>query len=91
MRRKSGDLIPRPEDKKKEQDEAGFPVRPLPVFPEIGDTISHVNGVAVTSYPALVYAVNSAKNKRDVPVVHVSGRTGKRRLMYVTCHKDPPR
>ncbi len=57
---------------------------------DIGDVITHVNGVRVSSYERLVYAINSAPNKRDLPVVLMNGRTGRRTLIYVTAHKMPP-
>lgn len=56
-------------------------------FATRGDIITHVNGVAVKSYDRWVYAVNSAPNKRDIPVVVMDGRTGRKRLLYVTASK----
>lgn len=55
-----------------------------------GDIITHIGGVAVTSYERFVYALNAADNKRDVPVVVMDGNTGRRRLYYVTLFKEGP-
>jgi hypothetical protein len=52
-----------------------------------GDIITHVNGIAVNTYPRFVFALNSAANPRDLPVVVLDGHSGRRHLYYVTAVK----
>lgn len=62
--------------------------RPKTQYADSGDVITHVNRVPVTSYERLVYAINSAPNKRDLPIVLMNGKTGRKQLLYVTAHKS---
>lgn len=55
-----------------------------------GDIITHVDGIAVTSYERFVYAVNAAANKRDIPIVVMDGGTGRKHVYYVTAFKVSP-
>jgi S1-C subfamily serine protease len=55
-----------------------------------GDILTHIDGVAVTSYERFVYAVNAAANKRDIPVVVTDGHTGRRHLYFITAFKVTP-
>lgn len=52
-----------------------------------GDIITHINGIAVNTYPRFVFALNSAANPRDLPVVVLDGHSGRRHLYYVTAVK----
>jgi hypothetical protein len=61
--------------------------RPLTHPAGTGDIITHIDGIAVTSYDKFVYAINRAPDKRELPVVLLDGSTGKKRLLYVTCSK----
>lgn len=52
-----------------------------------GDIVTHINGIAVNTYPRFVFALNSAANPRDLPVVVLDGHSGRRHLYYVTAVK----
>lgn len=52
-----------------------------------GDIITHINGIAVNTYPRFVFALNSAANPRDLPIVVMDGHSGRRHLYYVTAVK----
>ena len=52
-----------------------------------GDIITHINGIAVNTYPRFVYALNTATNPRDLPIVVLDGHSGRRHLYYVTAVK----
>lgn len=51
------------------------------------DIITHVDGVHVTSFARFIYAINSASNPRDIPIVVMNGSTGRRHIFYVTAYK----
>jgi hypothetical protein len=53
-----------------------------------GDIITHINNVRITSTTLLVFAVNSADNPRDMPIVLKDGDTGKSYLFFVTARKE---
>ena len=53
-----------------------------------GDVITHVNNIRITNTTHLIYAVNSADNPRDLPIVLKDGDTGKSYLFYVTARKE---
>ena len=52
------------------------------------DIITHIDGIAVTSYARFVYALNTASNPRDIPIVVMNGNTGRRHVFYVTAYKS---
>lgn len=52
-----------------------------------GDIITHIDGVAVTSYERFAYAISSAANARDIPIVVMDGATGRKHVHYVTAYK----
>ena len=75
---------------------SGLPTSPAAVVPQApprlyragpNDIITHIDGVAVTSYARFVYAINSAANPRDIPIVVMNGNTGRRHVFYVTAFK----
>lgn len=77
---------------------SGLPSSPVGVVPMPpprlyragpNDIITHIDGVAVTSYARLVYAINSAANPRDIPIVVKNGNTGRRHIFYITAYKAP--
>jgi hypothetical protein len=53
-----------------------------------GDIITHINNIRITSTTLLVFAVNTADNARDLPIVLKDGDTGKSYLFYVTARKE---
>ena len=59
-------------------------------YTQIGDIITHIDSIPVTSYERMVYAINAAKNPRDLPVVVMDGRSGGKQLVYVSAHKSVP-
>lgn len=75
---------------------SGLPTSPAAMVPQApprlyragpNDIITHIDGVAVTSYARFVYAINSAANPRDIPIVVMNGNTGRRHVFYVTAYK----
>lgn len=52
-----------------------------------GDIITHIDGVAVNSYERFVYAINSASNTRDIPIVVMNGANGRKHVHYITAYK----
>lgn len=76
---------------------SGLPTSPAALVPQApprlyragpNDIITHINGVAVTSYVRFVYALNTAANPRDIPIVVMNGNTGRRHVFYVTAYKS---
>jgi hypothetical protein len=75
---------------------SGLPSSPTSLVPQTpprlyragpGDIITHIDGIAVTSYPRYVYAINNASNTRDIPLVVMSGANGRRHLHFITAYK----
>ncbi|MFO0806768.1 MAG: hypothetical protein U0791_26995 [Gemmataceae bacterium] len=75
---------------------SGLPTSPSALVPHApprlyragpNDIITHIDGVAVTSYARFVYAINTASNPRDIPIVVMNGNTGRRHVFYVTAYK----
>lgn len=52
-----------------------------------GDIITHIDGIAVTSYERYVFAINNAKNPRDLAILVMNGETGRRHVYYITAFK----
>ena len=52
------------------------------------DIITHIDGIAVTSYERFYYAVNSAATPRDLQIVVMKGDTGRRYVFYITAYKS---
>ena len=76
---------------------SGLPSSPSALVPQApprlyragpNDIITHIDGVAVTSYARFVYAINTASNPRDIPIVVMNGNTGRRHVFYVTAFKE---
>ena len=51
------------------------------------DVITHIDGIAVTTYERYIFALNSAANPRDIPIVVMNSETGRRRVFYITAFK----
>jgi hypothetical protein len=75
---------------------SGLPTSPAAVVPVApprlyragpNDIITHIDGVAVTSYARFIYALNSASNPRDIPIVVMNGNTGRKHVFYITSYK----
>jgi hypothetical protein len=75
---------------------SGLPSSPSAVVPQApprlyragpNDIVTHIDGVAVTSYARFIYAINSTDNPRDIPIVVMNGNTGRRHVFYVTAFK----
>ena len=75
---------------------SGLPTSPTTLVPNApprlfragpGDIITHIDGIAVTSAERYVYAINHAKNPRDLPIVVMSGDTGRQHVYYITAFK----
>jgi|GEM_PF-2582789 len=75
---------------------SGLPTSPAALVPQApprlyragpNDIITHVDGIAVTSLARFVYAINSAANPRDIPIVVMNGNTGRKHVFYVTAYK----
>jgi hypothetical protein len=75
---------------------SGLPSSPANVVPVApprlyragpNDIITHIDGVAVTSYARFIYALNTTTNPRDIPIVVMNGNTGRRHIFYVTAYK----
>jgi len=75
---------------------SGLPSSPVGLVPQApprlyragpNDIVTHIDGVAVTSYARFIYALNSAANPRDIPVVVMNGNTGRRHVFFITAYK----
>ncbi len=53
-----------------------------------GDIITHIDGIRITNTTLLIFAVNSANDPRELPIVLKDGDTGKPYLFYVTARKE---
>ena len=51
------------------------------------DVITHIDGIAVTSYERYLYALNSTATPRDIPIVVMNAETGRRHIFYITAFK----
>jgi hypothetical protein len=51
------------------------------------DIITHIDGIAVNTPARFHFALNSAANPRDIPIVVMSGSTGRKHVFYVTAYK----
>jgi len=76
---------------------SGLPSAAAPLLPQTpprlyragpGDIITHIDGIPVTSYERYIYALNSAANHRDIPIVVMNGSNGRRHVFYITAYKS---
>ena len=51
------------------------------------DVITHIDGIAVTTYERYIFALNSAANPRDIPIVVLNSQTSRRHVFYITAFK----
>jgi len=75
---------------------SGLPTSPAALVPQApprlyragpNDIITHIDGVAISSNERFAYAINTARNPRDVPIVVMNGNTGRRHVFFVTAYK----
>lgn len=57
---------------------------------ELRDVVSHIDGVAVKDVESFWYALDRAKNKKDVRIVVRDGTSGDEFLLYVSLTPEKP-